>query len=200
MEVGLRFVPMDLHIHTPASHDFYPRDGSVTADLIVAKAIERGLAAIAITDHNTGDWIDSVKSAAEGTSLTVYPGVEVLSTGGKSGIHIIGIFDTSKDTDHITALLGKLDIPPENFGTQKAVSPHSPAHVIKAIAEEPFCGIAVLAHCSSSKGVLADMRGETRSRIFEEPGLLGVETSENDFVNKERAEKTNTCHRFVRWN
>ena len=53
---GLSFKKFDLHIHTPASKCF--SDKSVTAEQIVAKAIKEGLSAIAITDHNTGEWID----------------------------------------------------------------------------------------------------------------------------------------------
>lgn len=186
---GLRFVRMDLHVHTPASHDFAPRDGSVTPAAFVEACIARGLSAVAITDHNTGEWIDAVREAAGGTSLVIFPGVEILATGGESGIHVIGIFDVDRDTAHVTALLGSLGIDPATYGTSSAVSAKGVAEVVRTIAEPPFSGIAILAHCTSSKGVLADMRGQTRKRVFREPGLLGVEASQSDFANELRAQK-----------
>ena len=51
---GLGFRKLDLHVHTPASHDFY---GDITPEDIVAEAIRKGLHGIAVTDHNTGQWI-----------------------------------------------------------------------------------------------------------------------------------------------
>lgn len=186
-KIGLYFVKCDLHVHTPASHDFYPKETSPEA--IVEKAIEKNMRAIAITDHNTGEWIDKVKEAAKGKPLTVFPGVEILATAGESGVHIIALFDVEKNSDHITALLGALEVDPVKFGKQEAVSPKGPAEVIRIISSEQFSGIAVLAHCASSKGVLSEMRGEPRTRIFREPGLLAVETSSTDFENKEKKEK-----------
>jgi len=62
---------VDLHLHTVAS------DGSETADRLVRKAAAIGLAAIAITDH------DSIESVAEGLAsgaghrVEVIPGVEI---------------------------------------------------------------------------------------------------------------------------
>jgi len=64
---GLRFRKLDLHLHTPASKCF--ADQSATADQIVAAALSKGLDGIAITDHNSGAWVDDVKAAAAKTPL-----------------------------------------------------------------------------------------------------------------------------------
>lgn len=184
---GLSFNKFDLHVHTPASHDFI--DKAVTPEEVVEQAIKQGLRGIAITDHNTGDWIDKVKIASNGKELVVFPGVEIYCTGGKSGIHIIGLLDTDKGTKHIHGILSKLNISPDDFGTQKAVTEKSPYDVIDAITSPPYQGIAVLAHCTSSKGVLADITGETRSKIFVHPGLLAVETSTHDFTDATKISK-----------
>ena len=91
---GLVYRKIDLHIHTLGSKCF--KDKSVAPEDIVKKAKREELDAIAITDHNTAEWIDKVKEASKG-KLIVFPGVEISATGGKSGtIHVIGIFEQSK--------------------------------------------------------------------------------------------------------
>lgn len=181
---GLRFEKFDLHVHTPASHDFAEKD--VTAEQVVQQALDQGLCGIAITDHNTGDFVDAVKASSKGRPLTVFPGVEICCTGGKSGIHIIALLDTDKEKKHIDGLLVTIGISPDDFGKKDTVTTRAPYEVIHIITSEPYKGIAVLAHCTSSKGVLHDITGKTRQKIFEHPGLLAVETSQTDFTNPEK--------------
>lgn len=181
---GLRFEKFDLHVHTPASHDFTGKD--VTAEQVVQQALDQGLCGIAITDHSTGDFVDEVKAAANDRPLTVFPGVEICCTGGKSGIHIIALLDTDKGKKHIAGLLAAIGISPDDFGKKDAVTSRAPYEVINIITSAPYNGIAVLAHCTSSKGVLHDITGKTRQKIFEHPGLLAVETSQTDFTDPDK--------------
>ena len=76
---------IDLHIHTVAS------DGMETPAQIVARAREEGLAAIAITDHDTVDGFQAAYNAAQGTGLEVVPGIE-LGTAYKGTLHILGYY------------------------------------------------------------------------------------------------------------
>jgi hypothetical protein len=139
----------------------------------VAKALSKGLNAIAITDHNTGAWIDLISAAARGTDLTVFPGVEITVTGGKGGIHIIALFDCHATTKTIENLLAKVDIDARDYGKLEAVSPLGPEAVVEIIHQAG--GLAVLAHADSSKGVLADMSGQQRIRVMNSPHLSAVE-------------------------
>ncbi len=75
MSIGLQFKKVDLHIHTPASNCFIKKD--ITPEQLVQEVIQKGLDAIAITDHNTGEFIDRIKKASAGTSLTIFPRVEI---------------------------------------------------------------------------------------------------------------------------
>jgi len=77
---------IDLHCHTNAS------DGEKTPEQLVAKAIKRGLSAMAITDHDTTAGIPRAIAAAEGTGLEVVPGVEFSSYLRDREIHILGFF------------------------------------------------------------------------------------------------------------
>ncbi len=106
--MSLKLRKLDLHVHTPASHDF--ADKAVTADQIVAHAQGIGLDAIAVTDHNTVDFIDQINTAAKAKGFTIFPGFEISCGGTKNGsIHVIGLFDPAKSKDDLQKVLGKLD-------------------------------------------------------------------------------------------
>jgi len=175
MADGLDFKKLDLHVHTGGSYDF---QGDVTAEDIVNAALGSGLDAIAITDHNTSGWIDSVKQAADGTELVVFPGVEVTCEGGTGGIHIIVLFDPAKDAEYVSGFLGSLDITPEKQGTPEALVGQS--HGVTGVIDkaDEWGGVAIPAHVNSDKGVLSDMRGEQRTRIVQHPKLLALEATD----------------------
>lgn len=180
---GLKYKKMDLHVHTPASYDFKNRE--ITPEQIVEHCQSLGLEAIAITDHNTGEYIDKIKEVAKG-KVIIFPGVEISCVGGQSGIHIIGIFDVDKTTRDIESILAKLDIEPERYGKEDAITQKSVNDVINIISERG--GIAIAAHSQSSKGVLREMQGLQRTEIMNNPNLLAVEAAlESDFLNDEKA-------------
>ena len=181
---GLVFRKLDLHIHTPASTCFR---GTCSPDELVQAAISKGLDAIAITDHNTASWVDPVIAAAAGTPLVVFPGVEISCTGGKKSIHIIALFDPSKSTKHVEALLNTLDIGPDQYGKQDAVTNKAPIQVIETIHGKG--GIAILAHANSSNGVLADMSGQPRTNVVQFPLLFAAEGTDFSDAEREAAHK-----------
>ena len=76
---------IDLHIHTTAS------DGTYTPEEVVREAARLGLAAIAITDHDTAEGY--LRAAAEGEKcgLEVVSGIEI-STKFHSAVHILGYY------------------------------------------------------------------------------------------------------------
>src|SRR5207249_1020190 len=108
----------------PASADFDKRQ--MSPDDFVSAAIRKGVDGIAITDHNTAEWIDQIKEAAKG-KLAVFPGVEITAAGGKEGgIHIIAIFDVTATTKAIENLLGALGIRAGEYGKRDAFTNNSP--------------------------------------------------------------------------
>ena len=66
----------DLHAHT------YFSDAADSPQTLVKLALERGLTTLAVTDHDTFEGNKRARELAEGTGLTIVPGVEV-STGSK---------------------------------------------------------------------------------------------------------------------
>lgn len=183
---GLQFKKFDLHVHTPASPDF--KDKKVTPENIVDAALKNRLAGIAITDHQTGAWVDDVKKAAKRKNLVIFPGVEILATGGKKGVHVLAIFDVDKDSEHIEQLLSSIKIY-KKAGKKTPATELSVGQIADKLEEYDSSAILILAHCHSSKGVTGDIAGEVRKQIFKERRkcLLGAEARKSDFVSKTKA-------------
>jgi PHP family Zn ribbon phosphoesterase len=78
----------DLHVHTVLSPC---AEVEMIPPLIVQQALEQKIDLIAITDHNASANVRAVQKAAEGTNLTVLPGMEVQS---REDIHLLTLFDT----------------------------------------------------------------------------------------------------------
>lgn len=171
---GQKWRKLDLHLHTPASHDW--AGGETTPEEFVQAALDQGLEGIAITDHNTANWIDQVKEAASSTSLVVFPGVEITANGGTGGIHVIALFDPSADESTINDLLAKAEISTTERGKPESLSSKSVIELIELIYNSG--ALPILAHASSSKGALCDMRGQQRIKLMNDPRLASVEVSD----------------------
>lgn len=88
---GSRWWKFDFHTHTPASNDFGRGDENymqITPKQWLQNAMEAGLDCVAVTDHNSGRWIDKLKEAYQLLNdseekpdwfkeLTIFPGVEL---------------------------------------------------------------------------------------------------------------------------
>lgn len=77
---------VDLHVHSTKS------DGSYTPTELVNYAIEKGLSAFALTDHDTTDGIDEALAAAQGKNIEVIPGIEFSTEYEGRDIHIVGLY------------------------------------------------------------------------------------------------------------
>jgi histidinol phosphatase-like PHP family hydrolase/energy-coupling factor transporter ATP-binding protein EcfA2 len=172
LRAGLERVALDLHVHSPASRDW--RNGDVSADDLVARALAQGLDGIAIADHESGQFIDQLRTAADGTGLMVVPGVEINNLAGNQGIHLIALFEldtTATDIDHFLVSIGALTGTGANL--KRSTATKGILEVLEEIGKRG--GIAVLAHCQSSKGSLAEMRGEVRTMLVRHPVVLAAE-------------------------
>jgi len=82
---------VDLHLHTTAS------DGVMRPAEIVRYAKEKGLQAIAITDHDTIDGLEEGVSEGKKMGFEVIPGVEISAKHSPGSMHLLGYF---LDIDH----------------------------------------------------------------------------------------------------
>jgi PHP family Zn ribbon phosphoesterase len=90
--------------------------------LIVQAALEKNIDLIAITDHNASANVCAVQKAAEGTPLTVLPGMEVQS---REDVHLLSLFATLEALDawqtEVDHALPHLPNRPDFFGEQFVV-------------------------------------------------------------------------------
>ena len=91
---------VDLHIHTTYS------DGVFSPEKIVDTAIEAGLDAIAITDHDNvlaypiaADYAKKIAKEDGKKLLEILPGVEINTIYKDTEIHILGYFMNRDDSD-----------------------------------------------------------------------------------------------------
>lgn len=89
---------IDLHVHSNAS------DGTLTPTQVVERAIEKGLTAIALTDHDTVDGIEEAMKAAKtstnaGRPIRVIAGTEISAEYKHRDIHILGLFVDHKNPE-----------------------------------------------------------------------------------------------------
>lgn len=83
---GRRMRRIDLHIHTTAS------DGTDTPAQAVEKAKKLGLAAIAVTDHDSAAGVPEAMEAGAMLGLEVVPGVELSTDWRGHRAHLLGYY------------------------------------------------------------------------------------------------------------
>ena len=104
---------VDLHLHSTCS------DGADAPVDVVAYAKGHGLAAIALTDHDTTDGLADARAAAEQAGIEFLNGVEVSTMYGHHSIHILGL-GIETGCPELDALLEKLRLGRESR-TEKIV-------------------------------------------------------------------------------
>lgn len=194
---GARWWKFDFHTHTPASKDTAAwqaaigTPGELTPEKWLLKYMAAGTDCVAVTDHNSGEWIDRLKSAYSEMErqtdaghpptgfreLCLFPGVEISVQGG---FHLLAIFDPSATSQTISDLLAKVDYAGTR-GDSDGVTREGAAKVVERVLAEG--GIAIPAHVEGDKGLLQLEPGtrkclrdtNTVRQVLQEPGILAME-------------------------
>ncbi len=194
---------VDLHVHTPASHDY--EEPNITYLDILKQAERRGLSIIAFTDHNTVNGYRNMMNEIEHLEylekldrirpdelarlneyrrllqkILVLPGFEFTAT---FGFHILGIFPPDKPLRDIEHILMDLRVPGHALdkGLTEAGATSDVLQAYEAIDEAG--GIAIAAHANSSNGVAMrgrDLGGQTRIAFTQDPHLHAIEFTDLD--------------------
>ncbi|UCC16920.1 MAG: PHP domain-containing protein [Dehalococcoidales bacterium] len=149
------FKKVDLHVHTPESVCY--SDRRVKACDIVQAALAAKLDAIAVTDHNSVNWIDNIKEAAKDTELVVLPGVELTTKHG----HFIALFEVNTPVNELIEFLDDVGLEIQGRGDAHTVTSEEIELVLQKIRERG--GIAIAAHIDRWPSGFLETK-ETRKR------------------------------------
>jgi hypothetical protein len=187
----------DFHTHTPASKDTNSWQAAIgtpdelTPQAWLLKYMAAEIDCVAVTDHNTGGWVDTLKEAyaemereadagappAGFRELHLFPGVEISVHGG---FHLLAIFDPSASSQTISDLLSTVDYEGTRGGSDGVTREGAAVVVTRVLAAG---GLAIPAHVEGEKGLLRVQPG-TRScvmdtntvrQVLQEDGLLALE-------------------------
>lgn len=89
----------DLHTHSVFS------DGTCTPEEIVDLAVEMGLSAVALCDHNTIAGLPDFFAAAQGKPIEAVGGVEISTAYQDKDLHIVGLYISPEHYCGLTALM-----------------------------------------------------------------------------------------------
>ena len=132
---------------------------------------------VAVTDHNSGDWIDSLQDALHKLEqekhldyrpLTLFPGIEITAN---ANVHILAVFDIDKGTKDIDALLGSVGYKGSR-GKSDVAAKSSAVEVVEAISDAG--AIPILAHVDGPAGAW-ELSGNTLAPLLDCEGLFSME-------------------------
>ena len=126
--------------------------------------MESNLDCVAVTDHNSGGWIDKLKEKNEELQkldakpywykpLTIFPGVEITVAESSNRIHLLAIFDPTCDSTKVSAVLGACGIY-SGYGDEQITSTQGLGFAGVVSKIEEASGIAIPAHIDCPKGLL----------------------------------------------
>ncbi|WP_037056594.1 TrlF family AAA-like ATPase [Ralstonia pickettii] len=193
---GSRWWKFDFHTHTPASRDtpWHMHGLALSPQDWLLKYMAAEIDCVAVTDHNSGAWIDPLKAAyaemkaqadqgrppAGFRALTLFPGVEISVHGG---VHLLAILNPEATTSDVDTLLGSVGYQGTK-GDSDGVTSRGIEEVIDAVLSAG--AIAIPAHADAAKGLLQCHTGTQQSRLdattirqaIGVQGLLAVEWSD----------------------
>ncbi len=142
----------DLHLHTLFS------DGTFTPEELAQRGAQVGLAAMALTDHDTVEGCTRMGQACESLSIEFIPGTELTAEFEGHEVHLLGYFldvqqpkllaeikkfqSVRQERIHeMAARLNKMGVPLRAETVFALANCHSPGrpHVARALAQEGLC-------------------------------------------------------------
>jgi energy-coupling factor transporter ATP-binding protein EcfA2 len=153
---GSRWWSFDFHNHTPASNDH--REKAIQPRDWLLAYMKTNVDCVAVTDHNCGDWIDSLKAeyasmcheepqSSDFRSLFIFPGVELTAS---DGIHILALFDVSESSAkiHVVKALAKCN---DHVNNAESMCAESSVAICEHIRQHG--GVPILAHAEEINGI-----------------------------------------------
>ena len=184
--IGSRWWKFDFHNHTPASDDYgkgpdQAQHKQISHQDWLLNYMRQGIDCVAVTDHNSGAWIDPLKQALQELAseghpdhrpLHLFPGVEITVQGN---IHILAIFGPNKTTSDIDSLLGAVRYRATK-GKSDGCSECSAVEVIDEIARSG--GLAIPAHVDQASGLFTVFTGNTLEQALDNKCVFAMEVTD----------------------
>src|SRR5438105_3311114 len=95
-------IPSEFDLHTHSHHS----DGSFSPTEVVERALARGLAGIALTDHDSVEGLEEARARAAGTGLEILAGCELSAMEGSVEVHVLGYLVDDQEPGFRAALAG----------------------------------------------------------------------------------------------
>ena len=89
---------IDLHVHSSCS------DGTLSPAQVTSLAAQKGLRAIALTDHDTVSGISEALEAGKKLGVEIIPGIEFSTSCQNRDVHIVGLHINPCDAYFLEAL------------------------------------------------------------------------------------------------
>lgn len=186
---GAKWWKFDFHSHTPASDDYGKGPNQAELKQIshtdwLINYMRQGVDCVAVTDHNSGAWIDPLKQALrkmendshpEYRPLWLFPGVEISVQGN---IHILAIFAPDKATSDIDSLIGAVGYRATR-GKSDGCTERSAVEVINEIAKAG--GLAIPAHVDQPSGLFIEYNRNTLDQVCKDPHVFAMELGDINY-------------------
>jgi DNA repair ATPase RecN len=141
------------------------RDESSYNRAILEACATLGVEVVAITDHYRVRTGIRLRQEAQAAGLHVFVGFEAVT---KDGIHLLCLFDPSRETDAVERIIGDCGIHNEAAG-----SPIGKYDARDLLEEAPKWGaVCIAAHVASAGGLLSTLSGQARIETWRSPFLL----------------------------
>lgn len=190
---GAKWWKFDFHAHSPASCDYGKGENQEQLKKMSPREwllnfMRAGIDCVAVTDHNTGDWIDPLQTALEELreeepkpegyrELYLFPGIEIMVHGN---LHLLAIFPFEKNTTTINALLGAIEYDIEKKGECDSCTELPFNHVVQKIVE--FGGIPIPAHVDQNCGCFRECERTTLRQIVTDVNVYAMEIIDSEYL------------------
>lgn len=162
---GACFVRADFHLHTCADKEFiYTQSPEDFADQYVARLVDAGIRVGVITNHNKFDFSEyqGLAKRAMHNGVFLLPGVELSVGEGKSGVHVLVVFDSAwiaDGEDRINKFIASQfqGCDARDYQKENARSANSLIQTVNDLDKYGRQYFLVFAHVEDAKGLWAEM-------------------------------------------
>ncbi len=186
---GATFIRADLHVHTYADGDADPKPD---LESYVDAAIDSGISIMAITDHNSVQFVRAAMRAAESKDLVVIPGIEISTHDG----HLLALF-SPEQIDDLEAFATSENLKLKKLSDTDKRSDRSILDLVNEIGRRG--GLAIPAHVDASRGICQTMHQNELVELLSSPALAGLEFLKGDTLETWFTDADDDAARLAAW-